>query len=130
MLRDGTVGVPVAGVEFDILGQSCYADADNGVSGYQGTPSEWATTFAALATAYPDLKFMIAEYSAEQRAAHDTMHNLANGRGLGAFNWDPTRSYSTHPNEPLFTNDGTWNHYVAIDSMMSIYDGIVSDYGL
>jgi arabinogalactan endo-1,4-beta-galactosidase len=122
-------GVLNAGVTFDILGQSCYATAPNGVVGYQGTPSEWKTVFTQLATSYPNLKFMIAEYSAEQRAAHDTMRSLPNGRGLGAFNWDPTRAYATHPNHPLFTNDGTWNHYVANDSLMKIYEGIAADYG-
>ena len=55
---DGVLG---AGVVFDILGQSCYATAPNGVTGYQGTPAQWQATFAALAARYPDLKFVIAE---------------------------------------------------------------------
>jgi arabinogalactan endo-1,4-beta-galactosidase len=124
---DGVLG---AGVEFDILGQSCYATAPNGVAGYQGTPAEWQATFAALATAYPDLKFLIAEYSAEQRAANDTMFNLPNRRGLGTFNWDPTRSYETHPNHALFTTNGAWNRFVASPELMALYDQMASDYGL
>jgi arabinogalactan endo-1,4-beta-galactosidase len=117
-------GVIHAGVSFDILGQSCYATAPNGVVGYQGTPSQWTSVFSRLASDYPSLKFMIAEYSAEQRAAHDTMRSLPNGRGLGAFNWDPTRAYSTHPNDPLFKTNGEWNNYVAIPERMAIYDTI------
>ena len=124
---DGVLG---AGVTFDIFGQSCYATAPNGVAGYQGSPSEWQTTFAALAAKYPNLKFVIAEYSAQQRAANDTMFNLPNHRGLGTFNWDPTRAYETHPNHPLFTTDGAWNRFVAIPELMALYEKMATDYGI
>lgn len=124
---DGVLG---QGVSFDVLGQSCYAKGPNGVAAYQGTPAEWKATFDQLATAYPTLKFLIAEYSAEQRAAGDVMHGLPNKRGLGTFNWDPTRAYDTHPNDPLFSTDGAWNHYVAIPNKMGLYDQMALDYGL
>lgn len=124
---DGVLG---EGVKFDILGQSCYATAPNGVAGYQGTPAQWQTTFAALAAKYPDLKFLIAEYSAQQRAANDTMFNLPNRRGLGTMNWDPTRSYDTHPNHALFTTDGAWNKFVADPTLMALYETMAKDYGL
>jgi arabinogalactan endo-1,4-beta-galactosidase len=124
---DGVLG---AGVKFDILGQSCYATAPNGVAGYQGTPAQWQTTFAALASKYPDLKFLIAEYSAQQRAVNDTMFNLPNRRGLGSMNWDPTRAYDTHPNHPLFTTDGAWNKFVADPTLMALYETMAKDYGL
>ena len=123
-------GVLDAGVVFDIFAQSCYASAPNGVAGYQGTPAQWKTTFAALAERYPDLKLMIAEYSAEQRAANDTMFDLPNHRGLGTFNWDPTRSYDTHPNHALFTTDGAWNKLVAVPELMALYEQMAKDYGL
>jgi len=123
-------GVFAAGVAFDILGQSCYATAPNGVAGYQGAPSEWQATFQALATKYPKLKFVIAEYSAQQRAANDTMFNLPNHRGLGTFNWDPTRAYDTHPNHPLFTTNGAWNRFVAVPELMALYEKMATDYGI
>lgn len=124
---DGVLG---AGVAFDILGQSCYATAPNGVTGYQGTAAQWQATFAALVARYPKLKFMIAEYSAEQRAVNDTMFDLPDHRGLGSFNWDPTRSYDTHPNHPLFSTNGAWNRFVAIPEMMALYEKMAKDYGL
>lgn len=124
---DGVLG---AGVAFDILGQSCYASAPNGVAGYQGTPAEWQATFAALATKYPKLKFVIAEYSAQQRAANDTMFNLPDHRGLGSFNWDPTRAYDTHPNHPLFSTNGAWNRFVAVPELMALYEKMAKDYGI
>jgi arabinogalactan endo-1,4-beta-galactosidase len=123
-------GVLAQGVAFDILAQSCYATAPNGVAGYQGTPAQWQSTFAALATRYPDLKFIIAEYSAQQRAANDTMFNLPNRRGLGTFNWNPTRAYETHPNYPLFSTNGAWNRFVAIPELMALYEKMATDYGL
>ncbi|HWA75342.1 MAG TPA: glycosyl hydrolase 53 family protein [Polyangiaceae bacterium] len=123
-------GVLAQNVAFDILGQSCYAAGPNGVAGYQGTPAEWQTTFAALATRYPNLKFIVAEYSSQQRAANDTMFNLPNKRGLGTFNWDPTRSYETHPNDPLFSTNGAWNRFVAIPEKMALYEKMAKDYGL
>jgi hypothetical protein len=55
---------------------------------------------------------------------------LPDKRGLGTFNWDPTRSYATHPNDPLFSTDGAWNRYVAIPAKMGLYDQMVRDYGL
>jgi len=124
---DGVLG---AGVAFDILGQSCYAAAPNGVAGYQGTPAEWQATFAALVTKYPKLKFVIAEYSAQQRAANDTMFNLPDHRGLGSFNWDPTRAYDTHPNHPLFSTNGAWNRFVAVPELMALYEKMAKDYGI
>jgi hypothetical protein len=58
------------------------------------------------------------------------MFNLPNKRGLGTFNWDPTRSYDTHPNDPLFTTDGVWNKFVAIPEKMALYEKMAKDYGL
>jgi arabinogalactan endo-1,4-beta-galactosidase len=122
-------GVLAQGVAFDILGQSCYAPTGSH-AGYQGSPTAWASTFATLANDYPNLKFVIAEYSAEQRAANDVMFNLPNRRGLGTFNWDPTRAYDTHPNVPLFSAGNAWNDYIAIPAMMGLYDQMARDYGL
>ncbi len=128
---DGVIG---EGVAFDVLGQSCYAaavlDGETHHPGYQGTPAEWATTFAALADEYPDLDFAIAEYSAEPRAAGDVLRALPDGRGRGTFNWNPTRFYETHPNVPLFDTDSAWNDYVAIPERLAVFDTMADDYDL
>ena len=71
------------GVVFDVFGESCY-------TAYQGMPSDWMSTFTQLQTAFPTLKFVIAEYGPEQRAANDIMFNLPNQAGLGTYNWEPT----------------------------------------
>ncbi len=72
-------------VDFDVLGLSCY-------TAFQGQPSVWQNTFTALATAYPDLKFVIAEYNPNRTQANLMIKNLPNGAGIGTFFWEPTRS--------------------------------------
>jgi len=120
-------GILDEGVEFDVLGQSCYG-ATSHHAGYQGTPAEWTTVFNTIAAEYPDLKFVIAEYSSQQRAANDAVFNLPDNRGLGTFNWDPTRFYETHPNLPLFEPDSAWNDFVVVEEQMAIYDQMAADY--
>ena len=98
------------GVPFDVFGESCYTVT-------QGQPADWQATFTALATAFPTLTFMIAEYSGAQRAANDVMFNLPAQRGLGTFNWQPTT---------LWTRSGTT--YTAVQANMAIYDLMKIDY--
>jgi arabinogalactan endo-1,4-beta-galactosidase len=96
-------------VAFDVFGESCYTNT-------QGQPSDWTNTFTSLATQFPNLKFMIAEYSGSQRAANDVMWNMSNNRGLGTFNWQPST---------LWTRSGsTWT----AGTDMAIYDQMKIDY--
>jgi arabinogalactan endo-1,4-beta-galactosidase len=85
-------------VEFDVLGLSCYV-------AFQGQPSVWENTFSSLATSYPDLKFAIAEYNPERTQANRIMKALPDGRGLGTFFWEPTRSGEW--GDSLFTWQGS-----------------------
>ncbi|HEY6722899.1 MAG TPA: hypothetical protein VI197_02675 [Polyangiaceae bacterium] len=41
---------------------------------------------------FPTLQFVIAEYNPSRTEANMIMKELANGRGLGTFFWEPTRS--------------------------------------
>ncbi len=120
-------GVLAQGVEFDVFGQSCYGATDHH-DGYQGSPTEWQSVFNTLASEYPDLKFAIAEYSAHQRAANDVIFNLPDERGIGTFNWDPTRFYETHPNDPLFEPQSSWSDFHVVPELMGIYDQMAADY--
>jgi arabinogalactan endo-1,4-beta-galactosidase len=73
------------GVEFDVLGLSCYTT-------YQGQPGVWQDTFTQIAAAFPDISFAIAEYNPERTRANQMMRELPDGRGLGTFFWEPTQS--------------------------------------
>jgi arabinogalactan endo-1,4-beta-galactosidase len=103
------------GVEFDVLGQSCYTE-------WQGTPPGWESTFNELVAKYDSLDFLIAEYSHEKRAANDIMWNLPDGRGLGTFIWEPTQWAET-----LFDREGD---QLVANSWMDLYDQMAEDYGL
>jgi len=80
------------GTDFDIIGMSCYAQAQEG---------DWKTNFDDLATRYPDKGLLVVEYSARKRFINDLMFNTPNQKGLGTFIWEPTRH-----REALFDRDG------------------------
>ena len=80
------------GVDFDIIGMSCYAQAQEG---------DWKTNFDDLARRYPDKGLLVAEYSAQKRYINDLMFNTPERKGLGSFIWEPTRH-----REALFDKDG------------------------
>lgn len=86
-----------AGVDFDILGLSCYPN-------YQGPPEGWRATFEALAERYPELEFVVAEYGPQATDVVAVLRDLPNDRGVGAFLWEPTLSGAWGPGG--FVNEG------------------------
>jgi arabinogalactan endo-1,4-beta-galactosidase len=116
------------GVQFDVLGESCYVT-------YQGPPISWQETLGALATRYPNLQFVMAEYNADPadqtddflRQANDTMFNLPNHQGLGAFFWEPTHHVNL-ANQGMFTQSGSV--YSTIPACIDQYDAMKVSYGL
>jgi arabinogalactan endo-1,4-beta-galactosidase len=103
------------GVPLQILGQSCYTE-------FQGTPEDWQANFDDLVTRYPDLDFVIAEYSHEKRRANDIMFGLPDRRGLGTFIWEPTRWM-----ESIFDRDG--QRYDG-NQHLETFSQIASDFGV
>jgi arabinogalactan endo-1,4-beta-galactosidase len=106
------------GVVFDVFGESCY-------TAYQGQPSAWQNTFTMLASMFPNMKFMIAEYGPEQKAANDMIFALPNNRGVGTFNWEPTTQGSWNTGHNLFTRSGTTYNTTAD---VALYDQMKIDY--
>lgn len=107
------------GVDFDVLGLSCYTV-------WQGTPDVWRNTYTDLATTYPDLQFIIAEYNPERQQANLIMKNLEEGRGLGTFFWEPSMSGAW--GTALFSwQDGVW---VANSDDFAEYDALLPQLGL
>jgi len=107
------------GVQFDVLGLSCY-------TAYQDQPSVWENTFRTMAAEFPNLSFMIAEYNPERTRANQIMRNLPNGRGLGTFFWEPTQSGAWGPS--LFTYSG--GAYRANAADFAEFDAIRQSVGL
>lgn len=108
------------GVDFDVLGLSCY-------TAFQGQPSVWENSFTALAEEFPELAFVIAEYNPERTAANMLMLNLPDGRGLGTFFWEPTRSGEW--GSSMFTQQGQ-STLVANADDFAEYDAMLGDLGL
>jgi arabinogalactan endo-1,4-beta-galactosidase len=107
------------GVPFDVYGNSCYTS-------FQGPPAGWQSVFTTLAGQFPNLKFIIAEYGPDQRAANDIMYNLPNQRGLGTFNWAPTQAgFWNEPNHDLLRRSGTT--YTAQPDL-ALYDAMKTAY--
>jgi arabinogalactan endo-1,4-beta-galactosidase len=80
------------GTDFDIIGMSCYAQAQEG---------DWKNNFDDLARRYPDKGLLVVEYSAQKRYLNDLMFNTPDKKGLGTFIWEPTRH-----REALFDKNG------------------------
>lgn len=80
------------GTKFDIIGMSCYAQAQEG---------DWKNNFDDLAKRYPNKGLLVLEYSARKRYINDLMFNTPDKEGLGTFIWEPTRH-----REALFDKDG------------------------
>jgi len=108
-------GALAQGVEFDVLGLSCY-------SKWQGTPAGWKANFEDLAARYPKLKFVMAEVDAQAVEANDIMKGLPHGQGLGTFIWEPE---SSNANQQLFDNRGA-----VLPDRMAGYDKVVEKYGM
>jgi arabinogalactan endo-1,4-beta-galactosidase len=107
------------GVPFEVFGESCY-------TAFQGPPSGWQSVFTSLATQFPNLKFIIAEYGPDQRAANDIMFNMANQRGLGTFNWAPTTAgFWNEPGHDLLRYSN--GNYVAQPDL-ALYDQMKTAY--
>lgn len=103
------------GVDFDILGQTCFPES-------QGPRTGWKTTFESLARAYPRLSYVIVEYSEERRAVNDIMFDLPAERGLGTFVWEPTEWRET-----LFDTD---DKRKSTNARIQEFDRMLADYGL
>jgi len=78
-----------------------------------------------LQTQFPSLKWVIAEYGPEQRAANDIMFNLAGQAGIGTYNWEPTHAGAWNQGAVLFNASG--NRYTAT-AALSLYDAMKTAY--
>jgi arabinogalactan endo-1,4-beta-galactosidase len=113
------------GVQFDVFAESCYV-------AYQGAPSGWPSTFAAIAAAFPQLGLLVAEYNAdsddatELRQVNDMIFALPGHQGAGTFIWEPTHSGAWGPG--LFTVSGT--KYSTVAASIDQYDQMKTAYGL
>src|SRR3978361_1526590 len=107
------------GVTFDVFGESCYQKYQGDINSIPNTVNGWTTTFAQLASTYPKLKFVAAEYGPLQREINDVLFNLPNQKGEGTFNWEPDTQGDWNTGHALFVRSG--NGYTAQPDL-ALYD--------
>ncbi len=114
-------------VAFDVFGESCYV-------AFQGGPDTCGPVLLSLAAAYPNLKFVIAEYNSDPNGQTDTELTDSNTivralgtQGLGAFFWEPTRNINAQ-NLGMFTVSG--NVYTPIPACINQFDAMKTAFGL
>ena len=113
------------GVSFDVFGESCYQKYQGDIDSTTTTKTGWTNTFTGLASAFPDLQFVAAEYGPMQREINDVLYGLAAKRGLGTFNWEPTHEGDWNTGHVLFSASG--NAYTATADL-SLYDSMKAAY--
>ncbi|MBN2139091.1 MAG: glycosyl hydrolase 53 family protein [Sedimentisphaerales bacterium] len=81
------------GIGFDILGQSYYPK-------WHGTPEDLRKNLTDLSRRY-SRPIIVVEYSQHKALVNQIVRDLPNGKGLGAFIWEPTTW-----GEPIFDKKG------------------------
>lgn len=92
IVREWTDALLARGVDFDVLGLSCYQQQAEG---------DWERTFREFTARYPGKGVLVAEYSSRKRYLNDLVHDLPGERGWGSFIWEPTRHQ-----EAIFDKNG------------------------
>lgn len=113
------------GVVFDVFGESCYQAYQGDPASAANTKTDWANTFAGLATKFPMLEFVAAEYGPLQREINDVVFDLPDNRGIGTFNWEPTQMGDWNTGHALFSAMGN-AHSAGPD--LAVYDMMKKDY--
>jgi arabinogalactan endo-1,4-beta-galactosidase len=92
IVREWTDALLSRGVDFDLVGFSCYQQLAEG---------DWERTFTEFVKRYPKLGFCAVEYSGRKEYLNDLVFNAPGKRGWGSFIWEPTRHQ-----EAVFDKDG------------------------
>jgi arabinogalactan endo-1,4-beta-galactosidase len=113
------------GVAFDVFGESCYQLYQGDPNSAINTRASWTSTFAGRATRFPHLELVAAEYGPMQREINDVVFNLPGQRGIGTFNWEPTRETGGNLGHTLFATSG--NPRTATPDL-ALYDTMKTDF--
>jgi arabinogalactan endo-1,4-beta-galactosidase len=107
------------GVVFDVFGESSYQAYQGDPNSVTNTQTTWTNTFGGLATKFPNIQFVAAEYGPMERQINDVVFGLPNNQGAGTFNWEPSEQGAWNTGHALFSNAG--NKYTTTADM-ALYD--------
>jgi arabinogalactan endo-1,4-beta-galactosidase len=109
----------------DAFGESCYQRYQGDPNSTANTKASWTSTFAGLATKFPNVKLFAAEYGPMEREINDVVFGLANQQGIGTFNWEPTTQGDWNTGHDLLRRSGA--NYTAQPDL-ALYDQMKIDY--
>lgn len=111
------------GVTFDVLGESSYVlyQCLTHMTDGQCPQLVWQPTYTQLAAAYPNLKFIAAEYGPLERELNDVLFNVPGQQGIGTFYWEPTHSGQDNAGHVLFINRVAQPDLLLYDLMKTAY---------
>ena len=113
------------GVAFDVFGESCYQAYQGDPNSVANTKTGWTNTLGGLATKFPNLKIVAAEYGPMEREINDVVFGIANQRGAGTFNWEPSEQGAWNTGHALFSVQG--RAYTATADL-ALYDAMKTAY--
>ena len=113
------------GVAFDVFGESCYQLFQGDPANATSTKTGWTNTFTQLATMFPTLRFVAAEYGPLQREINDVVFGVPGQLGIGTFNWEPSHNTQGSAGHALFTRAGS--AYTATPDL-ALYDTMKTAY--
>jgi arabinogalactan endo-1,4-beta-galactosidase len=90
----------------DAFGESCYQRYQGDPNSAANTKASWTSTFAGLASDYPNIKFFAAEYGPMQREINDVLFDMPNNQGLGTYNWEPATQGDWNTGHDLLRRNG------------------------
>jgi arabinogalactan endo-1,4-beta-galactosidase len=91
----------------DAFGESCYQRYQGDPNSTANTKATWTSTFAGLASKFPNVKLFAAEYGPMQREINDVVFALPNQQGIGTFNWEPTTQGDWNTGHDLLRRSGS-----------------------
>jgi arabinogalactan endo-1,4-beta-galactosidase len=94
------------GVAFDVFAESCYQAFQGDPSSADRTRQGWTNTLSSLASRFPSIEFLAAEYGSLEREINDVVYGLSAQRGLGTFYWEPTHETQGNSGHALFATSG------------------------
>lgn len=91
----------------DAFGESTYQRYQGDPNSTANTKASWTSTFAGLATKFPNIKLFSAEYGPMQREINDVVFALPNNQGIGTFNWEPSTQGDWNTGHELLRRSGS-----------------------
>ncbi|MDR0518423.1 MAG: glycosyl hydrolase 53 family protein [Fibromonadaceae bacterium] len=109
----------------DVIGLSYYTQ-------WHGQPDSLQRVVTRIATAHPEVKIAVAEYSGNHRTVNDIIFNIPNNKGFGTFVWEPADWEDEDKNGKKYGNVlFDWkNNRRETNTLIDLYPQMAIDYAV